>query len=185
MKARGIRGGILLRIEPEDDLDGIRGALDEHRDLLSGKVSIEIAARLDLELVDAIRAAVDEAGGAVHDLRPPTTVEQVRAETKILARTIRSGGRVESTGSVVILGDVNAGAEIVAEDDIIVIGTLRGLAHAGAHGNDNAVIWAQRIRSSQLRIGAAVAQADGDDTARGAEVAHLRDGQIVIRPWNA
>lgn len=185
MKARGIRGGILLRIEPDDDLAGIQAALSEHHDLLSGKVSIEIAARLELTLVDAIREAVERAGGTMADLRPPTAVEQVRAETKIVARTVRSGGRIESSGSVVVLGDVNAGAEIVAEDDIIVIGTLRGLAHAGSHGNDNAVIWSQRIRSPQLRIGAAVAQADGDDTARGAEVAHLRDGQIVIRPWHS
>jgi septum site-determining protein MinC len=83
----------------------------------------------------------------------------------------------------VILGDVNAGAEILAADDIIVIGTLRGLAHAGANGNDKAVVWAQRIRSPQLRIGHAVAQADGGGAAEGPEVAHLVDGQIVVRPW--
>lgn len=190
MKARGIRGGILLRIEPDDDLEVVRAALDEHRDLLEAKVSIEVAARLDLDVLDAIREAVAAAGGSVHDFRPPTSVVQARGETKILARTVRSGGRVESTGSVVILGDVNAGAEVVAEDDVIVIGTLRGLAHAGAHGNDNAVIWAQRIRSPQLRIGSAVAQADAaEDEAsgkeRGPELVHLREGQIVIRPWHA
>ena len=186
MKARGIRGGILLRIEPEDDLDGVREALEEHRELLEGKVSVELAARLDLAILDLIRDAVSSAGGTLQDLRPPTAVEQVRAETKILARTVRSGGRVESSGSVVILGDVNAGAEIIAGDDIVVVGTLRGLAHAGAHGNDRAVIWAQRIRSPQLRIGPAVAQGDAgdEDLDRGPEVAHLRDGQIVIRPWH-
>lgn len=183
MKARGIRGGILLRIEADDDSESVRGALAEHRELLGEKVSVEVAARLDLAVVDAIREAVAEAGGTLHDLRPPTAVEQARGETKILARTVRSGGRVESSGSVVILGDVNAGAEILAADDIIVIGTLRGLAHAGANGNDKAVVWAQRIRSPQLRIGHAVAQADGGDVARGPEVAHLVDGQIVVRPW--
>ena len=93
---------------------------------------------------------------------------------------------MESTGSVVILGDVNAGAEILANDDIIVIGTLRGLAHAGAGGNDKAVIWAQRIASPQLRIGSALAQADDEpDAARGPEIAHRRDGQIVVRPWQS
>lgn len=186
MKARGIRGGILIAFEPEDDLEAVRAALVEHRALLEGKVSVEVSARLAPELLDAVREAVAEAGGTFADLRPPTSVAQPRGETVILVRTVRSGGRVESTGSVVILGDVNAGAEILANDDIIVIGTLRGLAHAGAGGNDKAVIWAQRIASPQLRIGSALAQADDDPAAaRGPEIAHLRDGQIVVRPWHS
>lgn len=186
MKARGIRGGILLSFEPDDDLQTVRTALGEQAGLLTGKVSVEITTRLTPDLLDAVRDAVREAGGTFADLRPPTAVTQARGETVILAKTVRSGGRVESSGSVVILGDVNAGAEILANDDIIVIGTLRGLAHAGAGGNDKAVIWAQRIRSPQLRIGSALAQAAaGDDRPPGAEVAHLRDGQIVVRPWGA
>jgi septum site-determining protein MinC len=184
VKARGIRGGILISFEPDDDVATVRAALDEHRALLEGKVSVEVASRLAPELLDAVREAVAEAGGTLADLRPPTAVAHARGETVILARTVRSGGRIESSGSVVILGDVNAGAEILANDDIIVIGTLRGLAHAGVGGNDKAVIWAQRIASPQLRIGAALAQADDKDgAARGPEVAHLRDGQIVVRPW--
>src|SRR5690606_17962623 len=91
------------------------------------------------------------------DVRPPVNKLQSRGETVIVARTVRSGGRIESTGSVVVLGDVNAGAEVLANDDIIVIGSLRGLAHAGAGGNEKAVIWAERILSPQLRIGGAVA----------------------------
>lgn len=184
MKARGIRGGILISFEPEDDLPSVRQALEEHRPLLEGKVSVEVGARLAPELLDAVRETVDEVGGTFADLRPVAAAQKPRGETVILARTVRSGGRVESRGSVVILGDVNAGAEILANDDIIVIGTLRGLAHAGAGGNDKAVIWAQRIASPQLRIGPALAQADDvDETDRGPEIAHLRDGQIVVRPW--
>ena len=66
-----------------------------------------------------------------------------------------------------------------------MLGTLRGVAHAGAAGNEKAVIWAERILSPQLRIGGALAQSAGDETGvKGPEVAHLRDGAIVIRPWN-
>ena len=73
-----------------------------------------------------------------------------------------------------------------SSDLIIVVGVLRGLAHAGAGGNEKAVIWAERILSPQLRIGGALAQAGGDDAAAvaGPEVAHLKGGAIVIRPWN-
>jgi len=187
MKARGTRGGILLSLEPGDDLAGVADALDAHEELLQEKVAVEITERTSFEMLEAITAKVEAAGGHMTDVRPPTSVMQARGETVIVARTIRSGGRVESTGSVVVLGDVNAGAEILANDDIIVVGSLRGLAHAGAGGNEKAVIWAERILSPQLRIGGAVAQAAGHDEAngRGPEVALLKDGAIVIRPWSS
>ncbi len=186
MKARGTRGGILLSLEPGDDAAGIGDALDAHAELLEGRVSLELSERTPFDVVQLIAERVTAAGGTFADVRPPTAVVQARGETVIVARTVRSGGRVESSGSVVVLGDVNAGAEILANDDIIVVGMLRGLAHAGAGGNEKAVIWAERIMSPQLRIGGALAQAGGDGGAgnNGPEVAHLKDGAIVIRPWN-
>lgn len=203
MKARGTRGGILLSLEPGDDAAKVADALAAHEELLQEKVAVELTERTPYDLIGAIAERVAAAGGTFTDVRPPSSMLQARGETVIVARTIRSGGRVESTGSVVVLGDVNAGAEILANDDIIVIGSLRGLAHAGAGGNEKAVIWAEKILSPQLRIGSAVAQAagaddaDGDKTtstrngnggpgakAKGPEVAHLKDGAIVIRPWS-
>ena len=185
MKARGTRGGILLSIEGNDTVESVAAALETHQELLAGKVAIEVADRISYEVIELIRNRVAEAEGVLTDIRPPTAVMQARGETVIVAKTVRSGGRIESTGSVVILGDVNAGAEIIANDDIVVVGALRGLAHAGAAGNDKAVIWAQQILSPQLRIGNAVAQA-GVTTGgeKKAEVAHLRDGQILLRPWS-
>lgn len=185
MKARGIRGGILLTPEEGDTPESVRETLQEHRELLSGSVSVEVTGRTAFELVEEVRRHATEAGGRLADLRPATHAPQTRGETVVLSRTVRSGARVESGASVVVLGDVNAGAEILAQDDIIVLGTLRGVAHAGAGGNEKALIWAQQIRSPQLRIGTALAQAGGDDPRRtgGAEVAQLRDGQIVLRPW--
>src|SRR5690606_18204003 len=132
-------------------------------------------------------AKVESAGGRMTDVRPPTSVMQARGETVIVARTIRSGGGDEANGSGVGPGHGNAGAGVLANDDIIVVGSLRGLAHAGAGGNDKAVIWAEKILSPQLRIGSAVAQAGataGVENGKGPEVAHLKDGAIVIRPWN-
>lgn len=187
MKARGTRGGILLSLEAGDTPETIEETLDAHRELLQERVSLEVGDKLPFALLERVAAKVEEAGGTLQDVRPPTSVMQARGETVIVARTVRSGGRVESTGSVVVLGDVNAGAEIIANDDIIVVGALRGLAHAGAGGNDKAVIWAERILSPQLRIGNALAQAgDGSGTGdAGPEVAHLKDGVIVLRPWNS
>ena len=66
--------------------------------------------------------------------------------------SIRSGQRIETKGSVVIIGDVNAGAEVIAGDNIIIQGNLRGLAHAGANGNKDAIITAGNLEAVQLRI---------------------------------
>lgn len=71
---------------------------------------------------------------------------------KIVDTSLRSGKKVEYEGSVVILGDVNAGAEVIAENHIIILGTLRGLAHAGAKGNRKAIIAAGSIETTQIRI---------------------------------
>lgn len=185
MKARGIRGGILLSPEPGDTPEGVRETLREHRELLSGNVSLEVSGKLPLELVEEVRRHAEQAGGQLIDVRTAHQ-QQARGETVVVARTVRSGARIESSASVVVIGDVNAGAEILAQDDIIVLGTLRGVAHAGAGGNERALIWAQQIRSPQLRIGTALAQAGGEAHGRasGPEVAQLRDGQIVLRPWS-
>ena len=50
------------------------------------------------------------------------------------------------------MGDVNAGSEVMAGDHVIVLGTLRGLAHAGAKGNKKAIIAAEKIEAPQIRI---------------------------------
>ena len=72
--------------------------------------------------------------------------------TKLYNGSLRSGNRLEFEGSIVVLGDVNAGAEVIAEDNIIVLGTIRGLAHAGAKGNKRAIIAANSIEAPQIRI---------------------------------
>ena len=74
------------------------------------------------------------------------------SETKFQKGSLRSGNKIEYEGSIVVLGDVNSGAEVVAGENIVVVGALRGLAHAGAKGNKDAIIAAAVIESPQLRI---------------------------------
>ena len=69
-----------------------------------------------------------------------------------LNRTLRSGTRIEFAGHVVVLGDVNPGAEIVAEGSVIIWGNLRGMVHAGSKGNRKALICALDLSPTQLRI---------------------------------
>jgi len=74
------------------------------------------------------------------------------SKTKFYRSSLRSGQKLEYEGSLVILGDVNAGAEVVAEENIVILGNLRGLAHAGAKGNKKAIIAANMIDCPQIRI---------------------------------
>ena len=75
------------------------------------------------------------------------------SETKYITNSIRSGQKEEYPGSLVICGDVNAGGEVVAGGNVIIVGALRGVAHAGANGNMLAMISANSIDVTQIRIG--------------------------------
>lgn len=74
------------------------------------------------------------------------------SETKFIRGNLRSGQREEFSGSIAILGDLNYGAEVIAGENIIVTGIIRGMAHAGANGNKKAIISANAIDSTQVRI---------------------------------
>ena len=74
------------------------------------------------------------------------------SETKFIRGNLRSGQREEFSGSIAILGDLNYGAEVSAGENIIVTGKIRGLAHAGANGNKKAIISANSIEPTQVRI---------------------------------
>lgn len=113
--------------------------------------------------------------------------EQARRHpTLLVRRTLRSGQRVRFYGNVVVLGDVNPGAEVTAGGDIVVMGWLRGLAHAGAEGNDQAVVSAFRLNPTQLRIANYIGRAPDQGEAvlpDVPEIAEVRDGQLVIDRW--
>ena len=88
----------------------------------------------------------------LYGIKKAYSKEIADSKTKFVKNSLRSGMKIEYEGSLVILGDINPGAEVIAEDNIVVLGNLRGLAHAGAKGNKNAIIAANTIDSPQLRI---------------------------------
>ena len=88
----------------------------------------------------------------LHGIKKTFSKEIATSETKFHRGSLRSGMKIEFEGSLVILGDVNAGAEVLAGENIVVLGILRGMAHAGANGNKEAIIAAASIESAQIRI---------------------------------
>ena len=88
----------------------------------------------------------------LHAIKKIFQTETEISETKYINYSIRSGQVEEYSGSLVIMGDVNAGGEVIAGGNIAIVGVLRGLAHAGANGNTKALITANSIDVTQIRI---------------------------------
>ncbi|NLN47600.1 MAG: septum site-determining protein MinC [Clostridiales bacterium] len=98
--------------------------------------------------------------------------------------TIRSGQLIKCNENITIVGDVNPGAHLEATGSIIIMGTMRGTAHAGFSGNYDAYIAAVKLEPMQLRIGDIIARSpDGKQYKSSVpEIAIVRCGMIVIEP---
>ena len=104
-----------------------------------------------------------------------------------LRRGMRGGQKQVFHGDVLLVGDVNQGAEIIAGGDVVVVGTLRGVVHAGYPDNRAAAVVALNLMPLQLRIGPLIAIPEDGQNHRGTlrtEVARIFDDEIVIEPYN-
>lgn len=128
------------------------------------------------------RDAASGAAGGRSGVQPFDT-----AEAYFIRRTVRSGQVIKHHADVIILGDVNAGAQVIAGGSVIVWGTVRGRIDAGQNGDgEGAVICALSLRPTQLGIHNVVAMGNGDtlnDPDAGPEVASLQDGTIMLDGW--
>jgi septum site-determining protein MinC len=104
-------------------------------------------------------------------------------EAVLVRRTLRSGFSLQYFGHVVVIGDANPGSEIVAGGDVVVWGHLRGMVHAGAEGNMEAIVCAMDLAPTQLRIADRIATTPKRKGKSQPEVARIVDGQVVAVPW--
>jgi septum site-determining protein MinC len=105
---------------------------------------------------------------------------------KVINKTLRSGQRIEHDGDILIIGDVNPDAYVIASGNIIVMGTLRGIVHAGASGDETTVVMALKLKPQQLRIGSFFTRSPDDiETPEYPEKAFVRGNQIYIEKIQA
>jgi septum site-determining protein MinC len=97
--------------------------------------------------------------------------------------TLRGGKSLQQLGNIVVVGDVNPGAELVASGDILVFGALRGTAHAGAQGDADARVVALELAPTQLRIATFIAVDDASRKPQEPEVAFVAGDRIAIAPF--
>ncbi len=105
-----------------------------------------------------------------------------KSKAVIINRTLRSGQQIKNQNSVVIVGDVNPGAEVISGGDIIVFGRLRGVVHAGAGGNQDSQVAALKLNPTQLRIASSIARSpdDNGNSELQPERAFIDDDGIIV-----
>lgn len=105
-------------------------------------------------------------------------------EAVLIKRSLRSGTKIKYPGHIIVLGDVNRGAEVVAAGDIIIWGQLHGLVHAGSEGDEDAAVCALLMAPTQLLIAGQSANPGERKGDRKPEIAKLNGGRIVSWAWD-
>lgn len=169
-KIKVVYRGITLTAEEEEEIKGI---LDEKSGAIIESISKDDESRQNTLISKTPRKmSTQKLFFSSGDVGP----------CKFVKSTIRSGTRIEFDGSVIVIGDVNPGAEIVASGNVIVLGTLRGMVHAGSGGRKESFIYALRLKPTQIRIAEAIARMPegSDDGNIRPEIAKIKDGIIEV-----
>jgi septum site-determining protein MinC len=126
----------------------------------------------------------------------PVSPDFVTPAADFYKGSLRSGQTLECASSVTLIGDVNPGAKIISGGNIVILGSMKGNAHAGASGDNSCFIFAMDMRPIQLQIGDHIAKSpDRERTGRfsrrkarpdteqyASQIALVRDGYICIEP---
>jgi septum site-determining protein MinC len=170
---------------PKYELSSLKALLERRELLLWAVLSDSHTTQESAEALD-LRTSV---GSIVPGRAPIEDTVQISPEETgttgvLIRRTLRSGRTVHSNGHVVIYGDVNPGSEVIAIGDVIVWGRLRGNVHAGANGDENAVVCALDMTPTQLRIAGYIVTSPAEKRHKPRpEVASVRNKQIVVEVW--
>lgn len=105
-------------------------------------------------------------------------------KTKFIRKTVRSGQCIRYQGNIVIIGDINSGAEVYAAGNVIVLGRIKGKVSAGINGNQKAVIAAFLLQPEILKISDVIAMSpDDSEKPSYPELAKIKDGAIIVEPY--
>lgn len=165
--------------EEKEILEGLKEKLVELKKLYKDDTTpIKVTGKiLKNKQMEEIQSIIKEQIDVEIDFESPTTLglagikkvfhqEIKSSETTFYRGSLRSGQKVEFEGSIVMIGDVNAGSEVIAGENIIVLGELRGLAHAGAKGNRQAIIASSNIDCPQIRIADKIKEFEKEETMK-------------------
>lgn len=105
-------------------------------------------------------------------------------KTKFIKKTVRGGQSVDYPGNIIIIGDVNSGAEVIAGGNIIVLGSIKGIVRAGTGGNNKSIIASFSMQPELMQISDLITVSPDDGVKPPyPEVAKIKDGYIVVEPY--
>ncbi|MBX0328097.1 septum site-determining protein MinC [Oscillochloris sp. ZM17-4] len=146
-------------------------------------VQIESLGATARESRNAARASGVTARPLPRYQEPAGPAPAAESDGMMVTRTLRSGQVLRHHGNITLIGDVNPGSELIAGGSVVVWGRMRGLVHAGALGNAEAVVCALELRPTQLRIADQITRTPDGVGRLGPETARIEDGRIVVEPW--
>ncbi len=166
----------------------LKKKLEESKEFFQGVILKTTIKGRDLEKyeLDELRNIISEETGFDDISEDVVTFDwnknTVEGRTKFYRGTMRSGSQINFKGNVVIMGDVNPGAEVIATGNILITGILKGTVHAGCKGNRNAIVTAQGIYPTQLRIAdiITVPPSSKVEKIKNFETAYIKDNNICI-----
>lgn len=198
---KGILGGLQVQVHPETDLtqllEEIQVKLYSSKSFFDGtEINLVFSGRNFTQIekheiinyvsreinVDSIEFLGLNAKDKAIKEKPYRADEGM---TRFFQGIVRSGQRIDYDGNVVIIGDINPGGEVVARGNIVILGTLRGMAHAGSAGDANAIVVAFCLQPTQLRIGSIIARPPEDDVDKPSypEIAYIKGSDLIIEPY--
>lgn len=178
----------------------ILSEFEMHIAVVRGTVESTLDAAARMGITSTTVATEDPARGVAESHVDEELHHEVGSAFYVHHGNLRSGQVLERTESVIVIGDVNPGAQVVSHGDVLVYGRLRGSVHAGAQGDEHAMVTAIDFEPTQLRIAGFTSVPPEDkkpaggvgllfwrkdaDAQPGAEYAYAADGRIFVEPWN-
>jgi septum site-determining protein MinC len=207
VKFSGTDYGLLMRLEWETSFPQLLVEIEEHlqqsRVFFNGaQVFLEVGQRPVLQhdmeqlavilerynvtLQGVISAPPNQTRRTPVVSSPPIPVLDPNTMLHVERRTVRSGEKIAAEGHVIVIGDVNPGAEVIAGSSIFVWGSLKGAAYAGVPDQAEAVIAALHLAPIQLRIAAYIARPPEaqSTTASAPQLARVDRNNIVVEAWD-
>ena len=141
------------------------------------KNAVEATVKASPELSEDVKSAETE---TVHDKVKKNYTE---SNCAFYRSGLRSGQSIKYSGSVVVMGDVNPGSEVVADGNVVVLGSLKGLAHAGAAGDESCFVLANIMQPVQLRIASVISSMPAKKQKKQEikpSYAYVKDGKVCI-----
>lgn len=178
-------GDQVLRVA---ELSKLRNALSE-RDISLWAVVSESPKTVQTAQLLGLATRISKQRNAPVETRPRPVAKE-KGETALwVQRTLRSGMAIEYAGNVVVYGDVNPGAEIVAQGNVLIWGRLRGAVHAGASlsgeikQNPGAVVCALSMKPTRLQIASEITNLQSEKISKMPQCVRLEEGQFLVEAW--